>query len=133
MIKLNATTPLMFYVFESTYVPGEGYATAWNKFVSDGYETFWADWKGGFGDRAIAAQAQGVGDMATVRTFYIPTLYEKLRTKRTIVIKNADATAIKDDIPDKNNPNCYELWGGVDNIGEVNQLMEFRVKRVEQI
>lgn len=133
MIKLNATTPLMFYVFDSVYVPGEGYTTAWKKFVSGGYETFWADWKGSFGDRAIAAQAQGVGDMATIRTFYNPTLYEKLRTKRVVVIKNADETAIKDGIPDKNNPNCYELWGGVDNIGEVNQLMEFRVKRVEQI
>lgn len=133
MIKLNATTPLMFYVFDSVYVPGEGYTTAWQKFVSDGHETFWADWKGGFGDRAIAAQAQGIGDMATVRTFYNPTLCEKLRTKRTIVIKNADETAIKDNVPDKNNPNCYELWGGVDNIGEANQLMEFRVKRVEQI
>lgn len=133
MIKLNATTPLMFYVFESVYVPGEGYTTVWNKYTSGEYEIFWADWKGGFGDRAIAAQAQGVGDMATIRTFYNPTLYEKLRTKRVIVIKNADATAIKDNIPDKNNPNCYELWGGVDNISEANQLVEFRVKRVEQI
>lgn len=133
MIKLNATTPLMFYVFESTYVPGEGYVSAWNKFVSGEYETFWAEWKGGFGDRAIAAQAQGVGDMATVRTFYIPDLYDKLRTKRVIVIKNADTTAIKDGIPNKDNPNCYELWGGADNIREANQLMEFRAKRVEQI
>ena len=133
MIKLNATTPLLFYAFGSTYVPGEGYVTAWEKFVSGDNEVFWAEWKGGFGDRAIAAQAQGVGDMATIRTFYIPSLYDKLRTMRVIVIKNADTTAIKDGVPDKDNANCYELWGGVDNIKEANQFMEFRVKRVEQI
>ena len=130
---MKATTPLLFYAFESTYVQGEGYTSTWNKFKSGDNEVFWAEWKGGFGDRAIAAQAQGVGDMATVRTFYIPDLYDKLRTKRVVVIKNADTTAIKDGVPDKDNPNCYELWGGVDNIKESNQLMEFRVKRVEQI
>lgn len=130
---MKATTPLLFYAFESTYVPGEGYTSTWNKFTSGENEVFWADWKGGFGDRAIAAQAQGVGDMATIRTFYNPELYNKLRTKRVVVIKNADTTAIIDGEPDKDNPNCYELWGGVDNIGESNQFMEFRVKRVEQI
>jgi len=77
-----------------------------------------------------------------------------------VVIKNADTTAIKyeesidgepidddepidngepieDDEPsksgepDKLNPNCYEVWGGVDNVLEANQYMEFSVRRYE--
>jgi hypothetical protein len=62
---------------------------------------------------------------------YTPNLYGKLRTEQVVVIKNADSTAIKDGVPDKNNANVYELWGGVDNVLEKNQFMEFRVRRYE--
>jgi hypothetical protein len=52
---------------------------------------------------------------------------------QVVIIKNADSTAIVDDVPDKNNPNVYELWGGVDNVKEENQYMEFRVRRYESV
>jgi hypothetical protein len=72
-----------------------------------------------------------VSDSATVRTFYHPDIYSKMKTNRTVVIKNADATAIKDGELDKLNPSCYEVWGGVDNVLEANQYMEFSVRRYE--
>jgi len=48
-----------------------------------------------------------------------------------VIVKNADSTAIVGGVPDKNNPNVYELWGGVDNVKEERQFMEFKVRRYE--
>lgn len=127
-MKFNPITPLLFYVKTTTYVSGEGVKTEWTK-VIDG--SLFCEWRGGFGDRAIAAQAQGVKEMATVRTFYHPTVYEKLRTVHVVILKNADTTAIVSGAPNPENVNTYELWGGVDNVGESNQYIEFRVRRYE--
>lgn len=131
MLKFNPNTPVKFYTKETAYVPGQGNTTTWQEIDSDGYKVFYCEWRGSFGDRAMSAEALGVKDSATVRTFYNPNVYAKLKTVRVIVIKNADTTAIAEGTPDKNNPNCYELWGGVDNIKEENQFMEFRVRRYE--
>lgn len=142
MLKMNPTTPVKFYSKSDTYVPGQGSASEWNSVESvlrPATETelevttdvFYCEWKGAFGDRATAAQAIGVNDSATIRTFFNPIIYEKLQTVQMVVIKNADDTAIVEGMPDKDNPNCYELWGGVDNISEENQFMEFRVRRYE--
>lgn len=130
-MKFNPNTPMEFWAKESTYIPGQGQTTVWQKIETDGYSVFYGEWRGGFGDRALTAQSLGVNDMATVRTFYNPVLYQKLRTVQVVVIKNADFAAIVNGEPSKNNPNCYELWGGVDNIKEENQYMEFRVRRYE--
>lgn len=131
MLKFNPTTPVKFYAKTVTYVPGQGEATTWSLVESGSYSTFFCEWQGSFGDRAMSAQALGVKDSATVRTFYNPTVYQKLRTTQVVVIKNADPAAIVSGVPDKNNPNVYELWGGVDNVKEENQYMEFRVRRYE--
>ncbi len=131
MLKFNPTTPVKFYAKTTEYVPGQGQASTWDLVTSGAYNTFYCEWAGGFGDRALSAEALGVKDFATVRTFYNPTVYEKLRTVQVVVIKNANPSAIKDGVPDKNNPNVYELWGGVDSVKEENQFMEFRVRRYE--
>lgn len=129
--KFNPTTPIQFYAKRVEYIPGQGSTEYWELIVSDGYDVFFCEWRGSFGDRAFSAQAMGVKDSATIRTFYAPAVYEKLRTQQVIVIKNVDAQAIKNGEPDKNNPNVYELWGGVENVGETNQYIEFRVRRYE--
>lgn len=126
VLKFNPTTPIVFYVSVSEYVPGVGQTETWQEIG-----TLYGEWRGSFGDRRLNAQALGVSDSATVRTFYHPDIYSKMKTNRTVVIKNADATAIKDGEPDKLNPNCYEVWGGVDNVLEANQYMEFSVRRYE--
>lgn len=131
MLKFNPTTPIQFYAKESEYVPGEGQTVTWDLIESGAYNVFYCEWQGTFGDRAISAQALGIKDSATIRTFFNPTVYAKLRSVQVAVVKNADATAIKNGEPDKNNPNVYELWGGVDNVKEENQFMEFRVRRYE--
>lgn len=136
------TTPLLFYAKESDYVPGEGSSTEWKLIESitkpeteeapaEKASVFYCEWRGTYGDRVISAEALGVKDSATVRTFYNPTLCLKLKTLQVVVIKNADSTAIVDDVPDKDNPNVYELWSGVDNVAEENQFMEFHVRRYE--
>jgi len=127
-MKFNPITPIKFYKKTSTYVPGQGPSVAWAAVIADALT---CEWVGGFGDRAMAAQAVGVSDMATIRTFYHPDVYAALRAVPVVIIKNADATAIVAGVPDKNNPNVYELWGGVDNVKEENQFMEFRVRRYE--
>jgi head-tail adaptor len=126
VLKFNPTTPIVFYTSVSEYVPGVGQTETWQEIG-----TLYGEWRGSFGDRRLNAQALGVSDSATVRTFYHPDIYSKMKTNRTVVIKNADATAIKDGEPDKLNPNCYEVWGGVDNVLEANQYMEFSVRRYE--
>lgn len=131
MLKFNPNTPIKCYAKETGYVSGKGNTTTWQLLTSDGYDTFYCEWKGTFGDRAMSAQALGVKDSATIRTFYNPNVYKKLRSVQVVIIKNADNTCIVNGMPDKNNPNVYELWGGVDNVLEENQFMEFRVRRYE--
>ena len=126
MLKFNPTCPVHFYAKQSTYIPGEGQSTTW---VDKG--VLYCEWRGAYGDRVTAAQALGVSDSATVRTFYHPDIYAALRGVQMVAIKNADPAGIKAGAPDKANPNVYELWGGVDNVAEENQYMEFRVRRYE--
>lgn len=119
-------TRIKCYVKKSSYTSGEGQSTIWEP-----TEVHYCKWTGSYGARAMEAQALGVNDSATVLMRYSLNLYEKLRTEQVIIIKNADATAVKNGVPDKNNPNVYELWGGVDNVKEENQYIEFRVRRYE--
>ena len=126
MLRFNPTTPVLFYAKQGTYIPGDGQSTAWADLG-----VMYCEWRGAHGDRVTAAQALGVSDSATVRTFYHPTIYAALRGSQVVAIKNVDTTGIKNGVPDKNNPNVYELWGGVDNVAEENQYMELRVRRYE--
>ena len=126
-MKFNPTTMLRFYTHTTTYTPGSGSSTIWGV-VGD---ALFGEWRGGFGERAIAAEAQGVSDMATIRTFYHPDIYSALKTKRVLIVKNADATAVIAGVPNANNVNLYELWGGVDNVENRDQFMEFKVRRYE--
>lgn len=126
MIRFNPTTSLRYYAKNSSYVAGQGQESAW-----EDIGLLYAEWRGAFGDRTTAAQALGVNDLATVRTFYHPDIYAKLRSIQVVIVKNNDPAALKNGVPDKNNPNVYELWGGVDNVAEENQYMEFTVRRYE--
>ncbi len=78
----------------------------------------------------LSAQAQGVGDSARVRMPFIPELYSKLREQRVVIAKNV-ANVLVDGEPDQTNVDAYRVWGGVDNIREENQYMEFSVQRYE--
>lgn len=131
MLRFNPNTPLTFYYKGITYSPGQGNVTSWIKIESGGIDTFYGEWKGGYGDAVIAANNMGIKDWGTVRTFFNPTIYEKLKTASVVVIKNADSDAIVENEINKNNMNVYELWGGVDNVLEQNQYMEFKVRRYE--
>ena len=131
MFKFNPNTPIKFYTKESAYVPGKGNTTVWAELDSDGYTTFYGEWKGTYGDRALSAESLGIKESATIRTFYNPNIYKKLKSVQVIVLKNADNTAFINGSPNKNNPNLYELWGGVDNVLEENKHMEFKVRRYE--
>ena len=120
MLKFNPTTPVRFYALVSEYVPGTGQTETLREIGM-----LYSEWKGSFGDRKLNAQALGISDPATVRTFYHPEIYQNLKTRKVIAVKNGDGE------PDKLNPNCYEAWGGVDNVLETNQFMEFSVRRYE--
>lgn len=128
MIKFNPTTPIRFYVAETDYTAGAGQTTTWRDIG-----LLYGKWQGSFGDRKLQAQALGISDSASVMTFYHPEIYEKLRTCRVLAIKNNDSSAIVDGEPDVLNTNCYEVWGGVDNVLEANQFMEFSVRRYEGV
>ena len=128
MLKFNPVTPMLFYQKISTYTPGQGQSSEWVKIVPN---ALYGEWRGGYGDRALAAEAVGVTDFATCRAYYYPALYEAMQRAQVLVVRNADATAIVNGAPNKANPNLYELWGGVDNVEQANQYLEFRVRRYE--
>ncbi len=142
MLKFNPSMAVSFYAESSVYIPGQGHTTAWTKIESvitpetedipaEKTGVFYCEWKGAFGERLTAAQAIGVSDSATIRMTYNPDVYEKLRSAQVLIAKQADETTFNAGTPAKNNPNLYELWSGVENVGEVNQFMEFRVRRYE--
>ena len=125
-MKIKPTTPVRFYEKRAVYIPGKGQETQW---VVVGL--LYGEWRGAHGEQITAAQALGVKESATFRTFYHPDIYKALQGSPVVVAKNADETVIKNGAPDKSSPNAFELWGGVDNIAEENQFMEFKVKRYE--
>lgn len=137
-MKINKNTLLKFYAEQSTYVPGDGYVTGWQTIKSSvnltgtpqDIENFEAEWRSAYGNQVLAAQANGVNEMATIRMNYIPAVFEALRRTKVIVSKGAD-DIMKNGKPDKDNPNAYELLGGVDNYKELNRIMEFKVRRYE--
>lgn len=130
-LKFNPTTPVKIYTKKVEYIQGQGNTTTWEELDSDGYNVFYCEWRMMYGDRALTAEGLGVKESATVKTFYNPNIYNAIRKSQTLIIKNIDETAFKDGKPVRDNPNLYELWGGVDNILEENRYMEFRVRRYE--
>ena len=130
-LKFNPSTPVKFYIKVTEYIPGQGNTTTWQELDSDGYKVFYGEWRTTYGDRALTAESLGVKESATFRTFYNPNIINKITREHTLIVKNLDDKAFIDGDPDKNNPNLFELWGGVDNVLEENQYMEFRIRRYE--
>ena len=132
-MKIRPTTPVTFHEKRGVYVPGKGQEMQWQS-----VGLLYGEWRGthsgtrlGNGDQVMAAQALGVNEFATFRTFFHPDIYKALQGSQVLIAKNADETVIKNGAPDKSNPNAFELWGGIDNVAEENQFMEFKVKRYE--
>ncbi|MHC1772950.1 MAG: hypothetical protein AB9907_14715 [Flexilinea sp.] len=137
-MKLRAkfTTAVSFYEQTTTYTSGQGVEKAWTRYESELSDdskifVFFCEWIGTYGEMKIAAQAQGVSDSARVKMPYIPELYNKLRTQKIVIAKHADDDVLSDGEIDASNVNAYRVWGGVDNIREENQHMEFNVMRYE--
>lgn len=121
MLRFNPTVSIVFYRNISSYEPGEGAQSSWERIGS-----LPCAWTNTFGERAMQAQSLGVFESATIRTFYHPDIYAALRESRVIIAKHDTGT-----IPDIKRGDIYELWGGVDNVAEENAFMEFRVRRYE--
>ena len=135
-IRARFTTPVSFWEKISTYVPGEGNSTTWELYTEGAMSVFPCEWRGKFGygkrgNETYDGDAEGVIDRATIRMPFIPGLYDKLRTSCVVVIKGADDEGVVNGEPDPGNPNVYEAYGGIDNIYEENQYVEFHVHRYE--
>lgn len=136
MLRFNPTTPICLYQYKSDYIPGEGQTSSWKQITSKmsskkAASVFYCEWRGGFGERALAAEAQGVKEFATLRMVYNPAIYSALQGVRVLVVKNVDKTAFENGTPKNSTVNLYELWGGVDDIKSERQFMEFKVGRYE--
>ena len=137
-MKLHArfTTGVSFWCKTSTYVSGKGNSTTWTLYTEGAMSVFPCEWRGKFGygkrgNETYEADAEGVVDRATIRMPFIPGLYDKLRTGSVVVIKGADESGLVDGEPNPGCPNVYEAYGGIDNVYEENQYMEFHVHRYE--
>ena len=136
IIKITCNTAVQFYTRERIYTEGQvGTKDLWEKFMSyvgdNKIETFWCDWIGSFGSQQVQAMSMGVYDLCTVRMDYHPELYELLRRKQVLVIKNAAADAVDYGVPVKNHPDVYTLWSAADDIRNMHKIMEFKVRRWE--
>jgi hypothetical protein len=129
LLKFTPSIPYSVYAKTVLYTPGTGHESTWSIVESDGKTVFYCEWQGSHGDRAIAAQAAGVTTSARVRAFYNPHVFEALSSRAAVIVKNAGADALKDGAPDKDNPNVYELWGGVDDVLCERLYIEFQVRR----
>lgn len=135
-IRAKFTTAVSFWEKVTTYVPGQGNTTTWQLYTEGTMSVFPCEWRGKFGygrrgNETYEADAEGVIDRAVIRMPFIPGLYDKLRTGAVIVIKGADDSALIDGEPNPGSPNVYETYGGIDNIYEENQYIEFLVHRYE--
>ena len=135
-IRAKFTTAVSFWEKVTAYTPGQGNTTEWVLYTEETMSVFPCEWRGKFGygrrgNETYEADAEGVIDRASVRMPYIPGLYNKLRTGAVVVIKGGNTSALIDGEPDPTNPDVYETYGGIDNIYEEKQYMEFLVHRYE--
>lgn len=131
MLKLNPTTPIAIWYKEETYTPGIGSETTWEQVTSGTVTAYFCEWRGTFGDRLLTAQSMGVSDLVTIRMTYNPDVFNALTVKQCVIIKNADANAMKNGEPDKTSQNLYELYSGVDDVAQEHQFMEFQAQRYQ--
>lgn len=108
-IKMYCNTAVQFFTQTAAYVPGQvGQTKTWTKFTSaigdKTLDVFWADWRGSFGSQQLQAMSMGVHDMCTLLMDYHPELYELLRTKTVLIVKNANADAVIEVEPDEPDP-----------------------------
>ena len=137
-MKIHArfTTAVSFWSKVSTYTAGQGNTTSWELYTEGAMSVFPCEWRGKFGygkrgNETYEAEAEGVVDRAIIRMPFIPGLYNKLRTMSVVVLKGDDQSGLVTGVPDPGNPNVYEAYGGIDNVLEENQYMEFHVHRYE--
>ena len=135
-IRARFTTAVSFWEKVSTYDPQKGNETTWNLYTEGAMSVFPCEWRGKFGygkrgNETYDGDAEGVVDRATVRMPYIPGLYNMLRTGTVIVIKGTNDSGLENGKPNPGSPDVYEAYGGIDNIYEENQYMEFHVHRYE--
>lgn len=134
-VNMIPTTPVEFYELKGAYVPGQGMTSTWEKITVEFYEiltsVFYVDWQGTFGEQKATFYNSGVKESALVRMAYNPIIYEKIREKQVIVSQNATKIFKRNGIPDKLNPNTWEVFGGINKINNESILMEFNVRRYE--
>lgn len=109
----------------STYTAGNGASETWapltricHGVVSDAFPV---EWRGAFGADMISAAAQNIRQMATIRMSYHPDVWEALRTREVRV-------HLVEEGP-KAHP--FVVYGDADNVGMQNQVLEFKVHRLE--
>ena len=135
-IRARFTTAVSFWEKVSTYEAGKGNTTTWTLYTEGTMSVFPCEWRGKFGygkrgNETYEADAEGVIDRAVIRMPFIPGLYDMLRTRRMAVVKGTNSASVIDNEPNPENADVYEAYGGIDNIYEENQYMEFHVHRYE--
>ncbi len=132
-MRMSYTTPIKFaYSEESNERDGlsRTIIEVTSQFGENEINVFWCEWRGEHGTQVYMSQSASVNDTATVRMPFNPSIYKALKEKTVYIGKNAVPIDISEDgLPDEENPNIYILWGGVDNVLENNQILEFKVRR----
>ena len=135
-IRARFTTAVSFWIKESTYEAGKGNTTSWSLYTEGAMSVFPCEWRGKFGygkrgNETYDADAEGVIDRAVIRMPFIPGLYDKLRTVSVVIVKGGVRGGLCYGEPNPGDPDTYEAYGGIDNIYEENQYMEFHAHRYE--
>lgn len=83
-------------------------------------QDFPCEWRSVFGADVLAAEAQGIRALATVRMGFNPDLYEALQFGRVRIYRNGEESTER----------AFEVYGSPDNIEQRNLQLEFRVRRI---
>lgn len=132
-LNFSPTTPLKFLT-KQTKAGEIGQGTVTDYFPIEtavagmSVDTYWCEWRTDHGTVKATLFNSGVAESATVRMYYIPEVYNALRTEEVAIAYNAEDIISTNEIIESANPNAWQIFGQPD---KVNNVMEFSVRRYE--
>ncbi|WMJ23459.1 hypothetical protein RBG61_01975 [Paludicola sp. MB14-C6] len=125
MKHLSLNTGVKFSYLDSSYKKGVGSVDEWVEFTYKMGESthfiFPAEWTNAFGNDVFQAESLKIRELATVRMGYNPDLFKILNTKKVKIWRNNET----------GDKNAFTVYGPSDNVKMRDQMLEFKVQRLE--
>ncbi len=118
-------TAILVQYENSEYIKGQSSKPKWENvtFLLGTLEsdTFYVQWTNAYGSDLVVAQSNNINQLATIRMGYHPKLHEVLNSKKVRIFVNGETDAKK----------AFTTYGPCDNVHMKNQMLEFKVQRLD--